>query len=77
MVTCAGTRAAEMALRLKYAGWPTERIEVVDGIGEVAGPGARAQRRRAGALFALPTYTALIELRTLLARRGLVAEFWR
>jgi hypothetical protein len=30
-----------------------------------------------GALYALPTYTALIELRTLLASRGLAKEFWR
>ena len=29
-----------------------------------------------GQLFALPTYTALIELRTLLTRRGLATEFW-
>jgi UDP-N-acetylmuramyl tripeptide synthase len=73
-VVCTGTRAAEMALRLKYAGWPQERIEVVEGIDHslddaLAGAGDR--------LFALPTYTALIELRTLLARRGLVSEFWR
>jgi lipid II isoglutaminyl synthase (glutamine-hydrolysing) len=27
-------------------------------------------------LFALPTYTALLELRTLLANRGLAADFW-
>ena len=27
-VTCAGTRAPEMALRLKYAGWPEDRIAV-------------------------------------------------
>ena len=27
-VICAGTRAPEMALRLKYAGWPEESIEV-------------------------------------------------
>jgi UDP-N-acetylmuramyl tripeptide synthase len=73
-VTCSGTRAAEMALRLKYAGWPLERIEVVEGIERsldhaLSGAGER--------LFALPTYTALIELRTLLARRGLATEFWR
>ena len=30
-----------------------------------------------GRLFALPNYTALIELRTLLASRGLAREFWR
>src|SRR4029077_12271279 len=31
-VTCAGTRAPEMALRLKYAGWPEERIVVESGV---------------------------------------------
>jgi len=85
-VVCAGTRAPEMALRLKYAGWPTERIEVepaidasLDGaVGAAAGvdapggaPGSKAR------LFALPTYTALLELRKLLADRGLAKEFWR
>jgi len=73
-VTCSGARAAEIALRLKYAGWPTERIEVVEGI---EGSLDRALAAAEGRLFALPTYTALIELRTLLSRRGLVGEFWR
>ena len=73
-VVCAGTRAPEMALRLKYAGWPTEAIEVVPGIEpslDAAVAGAQ------GRLFALPTYTALLELRKLLADRGLAKEFWR
>jgi len=73
-VTCTGTRAAEVALRLKYAGWPQESIRVVPGIG----PSLDAALAEAGGrLFALPTYTALIELRTLLAERGHVAEYWR
>jgi UDP-N-acetylmuramyl tripeptide synthase len=86
-VVCTGTRAPEMALRLKYAGWPTDRIEVVEGIGPsldaavgraseferaVASPNSAARR-----VFALPTYTALLELRKLLADRGLAKEFWR
>ena len=33
--------------------------------------------RRPERLFALPTYTALLELRKLLAARGLAKEFWR
>jgi UDP-N-acetylmuramyl tripeptide synthase len=73
-VVCSGTRAPEMALRLKYAGWPVEAIEVEPGIERsldlaVSGAGGR--------LFALPTYTALLELRKLLADRGLAEEFWR
>lgn len=73
-VTCAGTRAAEIALRLKYAGWPEERIAIETSIERSLDAALAAGERR---LFALPTYTALIELRTLLSRRGLVAEFWR
>ncbi|HEX3239996.1 MAG TPA: Mur ligase family protein [Solirubrobacterales bacterium] len=72
-VVCSGTRAPEMALRLKYAGWPTERIEVIPGI-EPSLDAVVAGGRR---VFALPTYTALLELRKLLADRGLAPEFWR
>lgn len=73
-VVCAGTRAAEMALRLKYAGWPEEALEVEPDIE------ASLDRALAGAgsrLFALPTYTALLELRRLLAARDLAKDFWR
>ena len=72
-VVCSGTRAPEMALRLKYAGWPQEAIEVMPQIdGSLDQAVAEAPRR----LFALPTYTALLELRTLLANRDLAPEFW-
>jgi UDP-N-acetylmuramyl tripeptide synthase len=73
-VVCAGTRAPEMALRLKYAGWPTDSIEVVP---EIEASLDRAVASAPGRLFALPTYTALMELRKLLADRGLAREFWR
>jgi lipid II isoglutaminyl synthase (glutamine-hydrolysing) len=73
-VFCAGTRAPEMALRLKYAGWPVEAIEVEPGIEASLD---RAVAAADGRLFALPTYTALLELRKLLADRGLARDFWR
>jgi lipid II isoglutaminyl synthase (glutamine-hydrolysing) len=72
-VVCAGTRAPEMAVRLKYAGWRPEAIEVADGIGASLD---HAVASAPGRLFALPTYTALLELRKLLADRGLAKEFW-
>jgi lipid II isoglutaminyl synthase (glutamine-hydrolysing) len=72
-VVCAGTRAPEMAVRLKYAGWPAGAIEVVD---ELPSSLDRAIERSRGRLFALPTYTALLELRSLLADRGLAREYW-
>jgi lipid II isoglutaminyl synthase (glutamine-hydrolysing) len=73
-VVCAGTRAPEMALRLKYAGWPERSIEVVP---EIESSLDRALADTPKRLFALPTYTALLELRKLLADRGLAEEFWR
>ena len=73
-VTCAGTRAPEMALRLKYAGWPEDRIAVEP---DIATSLDAAVASSDGRLFALPTYTALLELRKLLADRGLAKEFWR
>jgi UDP-N-acetylmuramyl tripeptide synthase len=73
-VVCSGTRAPEMALRLKYAGWPEEAIEVVPGIAASLDSAVEGAQ---GRLFALPTYTALLELRKLLADRGLATEFWR
>jgi UDP-N-acetylmuramyl tripeptide synthase len=72
-VVCSGTRAPEMAVRLKYAGWPRDRIEVHDGI---ANSLDAALAGGTGPIYALPTYTALIELRKLLADRGLAPAYW-
>ena len=73
-MTCSGTRAAELALRMKYAGLDAQRLHVVDGLAD--GLDA-ALADGDGPLFVLPTYTALLELRELLARRGQAREYWR
>ncbi len=73
-VTCAGTRAAELALRLKYAGIEEARLHVVEGLAAALDDALGAATT--GRLFALPTYTALLELRAELARRGHVERFW-
>jgi lipid II isoglutaminyl synthase (glutamine-hydrolysing) len=71
-VTCSGTRAEEMALRLKYAGIDAE-LEVERDLGESLDAAIRnAANER---VYALPTYTALLDLRDLLANRGL-AKRW-
>ena len=73
--TCSGTRAAELALRMKYAG-----------PGRGPHPRRRRPRDRAwtrrwrdgdGPLYVVPTYTALLELRELLTKRGQVKAYWR
>ena len=72
-VTCAGTRAPEMAVRLKYAGVEPAAMSIE---GDVASSLDAAVAAAPGRLFALPTYTALLELRTLLANRGLAKDYW-
>jgi UDP-N-acetylmuramyl tripeptide synthase len=73
-VTCAGTRAAELALRLKYAGIPEQRLHVVPALADALD---RAVADTAsGRLFVLPTYTALLELHELLSGRGYVRTYW-
>ncbi|MGZ4267989.1 MAG: MurT ligase domain-containing protein [Solirubrobacteraceae bacterium] len=66
--TCAGTRADEMALRLKYAGVPTDRIRVVGELDAALDASLQGAER----VFALPTYTAMLALRDLLVARGAV-----
>jgi UDP-N-acetylmuramyl tripeptide synthase len=74
-VTCAGRRAAELALRLKYAGVGRERLHVVPSL--PAALDAALADAPGGHVFALPTYTALLELRDELAGRGSAPPFWR
>ncbi len=74
--TCSGNRAAELAVRMKYAGIEPERIRVTPELG-VALDEATAERGGADApLYALPTYTAMLSLRELLVARGEVGSSW-
>jgi len=70
-VTCSGTRAAEMAVRMKYAGVPEDRIVVRD---DLAAGLDTAIADGEGPLYALPTYTAMLALREELVGRGAAKE---
>ena len=70
-----GERAAELALRFKYAGLPAEAIEVVPSLEEALDRGLELTPPGAE-LIALPTYTAMLGLRDLVARRGFVKPYW-
>ena len=78
-VTCAGTRASELALRLKYAGVDPSRIRVIDDLGQALKAAAADRPCTDGGepLYALPTYTAMLALRELLVRRGEAGSSWR
>jgi UDP-N-acetylmuramyl tripeptide synthase len=74
-VVCSGTRAADIALRAKYAGVHPDRIEIVPGRADALD---RALERAGagGTAYVLPTYTAMLELQRVAAERGLVRPYW-
>jgi UDP-N-acetylmuramyl tripeptide synthase len=70
-----GTRADELANRLKYAGVPSERLTIVEdrtAALDAALSGLPADRR----LVVLTGYTPLIELRNEMTRRGWTGRYW-
>jgi UDP-N-acetylmuramyl tripeptide synthase len=74
-LVASGERAAELALRFKYAGLPTDAIDVVPSLEEALDRGLELTPAH-GELVALPTYTAMLGLRDLVARRGFVKPYW-
>ncbi len=74
-VVVSGRRAEEMALRLKYGGVASGMVTVQHDL-ERAFDAAMKMVPAGGRLYVLPTYTALLELRRALHRRGYVKGFW-
>ncbi len=75
-VVAAGTRAHDLAVRLKYAGVPAERVRV-EPDPERALRAAAEQAAQTEEIAVLPTYTAMLDLRAVAERAGAVAAFWQ
>jgi len=74
-VVVSGLRAEDMALRLKHAGVPPGAMTIDGDLGRAWDAALRA----AGdgePVYVLPTYTAMLHLRRILQRKGLVKGFW-
>jgi lipid II isoglutaminyl synthase (glutamine-hydrolysing) len=71
-----GERAAELALRFAYGGLPRDRIEVVPSLRAALDRGLELTPSGAD-LAVLPTYTAMLALRKIVASRGHVANYWK
>jgi UDP-N-acetylmuramyl tripeptide synthase len=70
-----GDRAAELALRFKYAGMEAAAIEVVPSLEQALDRGLELTSV-GGELVVLPTYTAMLALRKIVAGRGFVRPYW-
>src|SRR6185437_14521150 len=74
-IVCAGSRAYDMAVRLKYAGFPADRQSVR--VAPLAAVHHGLALAEAGApLYVFPTYTAMLELRDQFRRLGWVGPAW-
>jgi lipid II isoglutaminyl synthase (glutamine-hydrolysing) len=70
-----GSRAQELALRFKYGGLERDAIEVVPSLEQALDRGLELTPE-GGELIVLPTYTAMLALRRIVAERGLVRPYW-
>jgi UDP-N-acetylmuramyl tripeptide synthase len=74
-VIATGERAAELALRCKYAGFRPEAIEVEPDLARALDHGLE-RTPEGGELVCLPTYTAMLGLRSIVGDRGFVRPYW-
>jgi lipid II isoglutaminyl synthase (glutamine-hydrolysing) len=73
---CSGSRASELAVRLKYAGIEPRRIRVQPELARALDEAAVDRPDAYAPLYALPTYTAMLALRELLVARGEASSSW-
>ena len=74
-LVAAGDRAAELALRFKYAGMDGDAIEVIPSLERALDRGLELTPP-GDELIVLPTYTAMLALRKIVAERGFVRPYW-
>jgi len=74
-LTISGERAHDLALRFRYGGFDDSMIDVIPDVA-AALDHAVATAPPGDAVFALPTYTALLDLRGELTARGITSAFW-
>lgn len=70
-----GLRAADMAVRLKYAGVASSLIRVEEDIATVLKE-ATEHLLPGETLYVTPTYTAMLQTRQILQKMGMVLPFW-
>jgi len=75
VAVCAGLRAEDLSVRLKYAGVETARLRVEPDLERALELSLRAAEP-GETVYVLPTYTAMLALRDLLRRTGYVGAFW-
>jgi len=74
-VICTGQRAEDMAVRLKYAGLDVAKLSIEKDPALAVKQGLR-YIQPGDLLYILPTYTAMLQIRGLIARQGHTKKYW-
>ena len=72
-IVCSGTRAYDLANRLKYAGFDPKDIIIEPNLEQAF---KQARKALKGRLFILPTYTAMLKLQSIFAQSGIKKPYW-
>jgi len=71
-----GTRAEDMAVRLKYAGIYSSKIHIVKNYEKLLEKGL-SNTEDGHSFYILPTYTAMLDMRKVLKKKYGLKEFWK
>lgn len=74
LLYASGTRAYDLALRLKYAGFDAKQLLIDPNLKKAL---EEARSGLKGQLYILPTYTAMLELQGILVDTGVKSHYWR
>jgi lipid II isoglutaminyl synthase (glutamine-hydrolysing) len=74
LIYVSGTRAYDLANRLKYAGFDPKLIKIESDLKKAL---HEARDGLKGHLYILPTYTAMLELQGILTKQGIKKEYWK
>jgi len=75
-IYASGTRAEDMAVRLKYAGVHTDKINIEKDYSRLISAGLE-RLGQGESFYILPTYTAMLDIRKLLRKKFRLKEFWK
>jgi len=74
-VVCSGIRAWDMSVRLKYAEIMETSMITEPDLSKALDLGLK-EAGMGGTLYVVPTYTAMLDLRSTMVRRGMAEPFW-
>lgn len=71
-----GIRGEDMAVRLKYSGLDTSKIRIIKDYHMLIDEGLK-KTLSGGCFYILPTYTAMLDIRSILKKKFNLKEFWK